>query len=249
MLVGEATYRATAEGIAYEPAGEHVVKGKVAPVAAWRAMRIVGKLGGVGRSEGLESPFVGREEQLRLLKDLLHSTERDGRLRFVSVTGQAGTGKSRLTWEFQKYIDGLVGDVYWHQGRSPAYGEGITFWALGEMVRKRADLAEGDDHPTTRRKIAAALARYVPDEVERRWIEPKLLGLLGIEELRSIDREELFAAWRTFFERVSELGTTVHGVRGHPLGGPGAGRLHRPHGRVVRGPPHPGAHPRTAGVP
>ncbi len=209
VLVGEATFRATAEGIAYEPAGEHLVKGKVAPVAAWRALRIVGKLGGVGRSEGLESPFVGRDEQLRLLKDLLHSTERDGRLRFVSVTGQAGTGKSRLTWEFQKYIDGLVGDVYWHQGRSPAYGEGITFWALGEMVRKRADLAEGDDQPTTRRKIAAAVALYVPDAAERRWIEPKLLGLLGIEELRATDREELFAAWRTFFERVSELGTTV----------------------------------------
>ncbi len=209
VLVGEATYRATAEGIAYESAGEHLVKGKVAPVAAWRAVRIVAKLGGVGRSEGLESPFVGREEQLRLLKDVLHSTERDGRLRFVSVTGQGGTGKSRLTWEFQKYIDGLLGDVYWHQGRSPAYGEGITFWALGEMVRKRADLAESDDHSTSRRKIAAALQLYVPDEAERRWIEPKLLGLLGIEELQVVDREELFTAWRTFFERVSEAGTTV----------------------------------------
>ena len=40
--------------------------------------------------------------------------------------------------------------VYWHSGRSPAYGEGITFWALGEMVRERAGLAELDDeadHP------------------------------------------------------------------------------------------------------
>ena len=209
VLVGEATYQATAEGIAYESAGEHQVKGRTAPVAAWRALRIVGKIGGVGRSEGLESPFVGRDEQLRLLKDFLHSTERDGRLRSVSVTGQAGTGKSRLTWEFQKYIDGLVGDVYWHQGRSPAYGEGITFWALGEMVRKRADLAESDDHDTTRRKIAQALDQYVADETERRWIEPKLLGLLGIEELRAVEREELFTAWRTFFERVSEHGTTV----------------------------------------
>ncbi len=209
VLVGEATYRSTAEGIAYEPAGEHVVKGRTAPIAAWRALRVVGKIGGVGRSEGLESPFVGRDEQLRLLKDSLHSTERDGRLRSVSVTGQAGTGKSRLTWEFQKYIDGLVGNVYWHQGRSPAYGEGITFWALGEMVRKRADLAESDDHATSRRKIAAALDQYVPDEAERRWIEPKLLGLLGIEELRAVEREELFTAWRTFFERVSAHGTTV----------------------------------------
>ncbi len=62
---------------------------------------------------------------------------------------------------------------------------------------------------TTRRKIAAALDQYVPDEAERRWIEPKLLGLLGIEELRAVEREELFTAWRTFFERVSEQGTTV----------------------------------------
>jgi len=209
VLVGEATYKATAQAIAYEPAGEQVLKGKQAPVPAWRAQRVVAKLGGVGRSEGLEPPFVGRDEQLRLLKDFLHATGREQRLRFVSVTGQAGTGKSRLTWEFLKYIDGLVDDVYWHQGRSPAYGEGITFWALGEMVRKRAGLAEGDDAETTRLKIADALDEYVSDEQERRWIEPKLLGLLGLEEVRTMEREELFGAWRTFFERVSEKAVTV----------------------------------------
>ncbi len=209
VLVGEATYQATTEAIAYEPAGDQILKGKTAPVPAWRAQRIVAKIGGVGRSEGLEPPFVGRDEQLRLLKELLHATGRERRLRFVSVIGQAGTGKSRLTWEFLKYIDGLVDDVFWHQGRSPAYGDGITFWALGEMVRKRAGLAESDDHATTRAKIAAALDEYVPDESERRWIEPKLLGLLGLEEVRTLEREELFAAWRTFFERVSERGTTV----------------------------------------
>ncbi len=209
VLVGEATYKATAEAIAYEPAGEQVLKGKTAPVEAWRARRVVAKIGGVGRAEGLEPPFVGRDQHLRLLKDLLHATGRERGLRFVSVTGAAGTGKSRLTWEFLKYIDGLVDTILWHQGRSPAYGEGITFCALGEMVRKRAGLAEGDDPETTRAKIASALDEYVSDEAERRWIEPKLLGLLGLEELRSVEREELFGAWRTFFERVSEHGTTV----------------------------------------
>ena len=209
VLVGEATFRATAGAIAYEAAGEQALKGKSAPVAAWRALRVVAKLGGVARTEGLEAPFVGRDEQVRLLKDLLHAAARERRLRFVSVTGQAGTGKSRLTWEFHKYIDGLVEDVMWHQGRSPAYGEGISFWALGEMVRKRAGLAEGDDAATTRQKIADALVEYVPDEAERRWIEPKLLGLLGLEELRSLEREDLFGAWRTFFERVSDRGVTV----------------------------------------
>jgi len=186
-----------------------VLKGKSAPVDAWLARRVVAKIGGVGRSEGLEPPFVGRDEQLRLLKDFLHATGRERRLRFVSVTGAAVTGKSRLTWEFLKYIDGLVDPIFWHQGRSPAYGEGITFWALGEMVRKRAGLAEDDDPATTRAKIAAAIEEHVPDEAERRWIEPKLLGLLGVEEIRGLEREELFAAWRTFFERVSDRGTTV----------------------------------------
>ncbi len=209
VLVGEATYHATMQAIVYEPAGEQLLKGKTAPVPAWRAGRVVAKMGGIGRSEGLEPPFVGRDEQLRLLKDFLHLTGRERRLRFVSVTGQAGTGKSRLAWEFLKYIDGLVEDVFWHQGRSPAYGEGITFWALGEMVRKRAGLAESDDPATSRRKIADALLEYVPDEAERRWIEPKLLGLLGLEEIRAVEREELFAAWRTFFERVSDAATTV----------------------------------------
>ena len=209
VLVGESTRAATLDAIAYEAAGEQLLKGKAAPVPVWRALRVVAKVGGVGRAEGLEAPFVGRDEQLRLLKDLLHATGRDRRMRIVSVTGQAGTGKSRLTWEFNKYIDGLVEDVFWHQGRSPAYGEGITFWALGEMVRKRAGLAEGDDAATTRARIGTTLQEYVPDPVERRWIEPKLLALLGLGEVGTLEREELFGAWRTFFERVSDMGVTV----------------------------------------
>ncbi len=209
VLVGESTYQVSSGAITFEPAGEHELRGKALPVTAYRALRVVAKVGGVGRAEGLEPPFVGRLEDLRLLKEFLHASARDRRLRFVSVIGQAGTGKSRLVWELNKYIDGLVEDINWHQGRSPAYGEGITFWALGEMVRKRAGLAEADDEPTTRLKIAAALATYVPDEAERHWIEPKLLQLLGIEEGRTPEREELFAAWRTFFERVSDQATTV----------------------------------------
>ncbi len=209
VLVGEETRLATADAIAYEPAGDAVLKGKSAPVAAFHALRVVAKVRGVGRSEALESPFVGRETEFRLLREMFHATGRDRKARLVSLSGQAGIGKSRLAWEFSKYIDGVVETVWWHHGRSPAYGEGISFWALGEMVRKRAGLAEGDEETATRVGVTAALATHVPDPVERDFIEPCLLALLGVEDAPPGGRERLFAGWRTFFERVAEGGTVV----------------------------------------
>jgi class 3 adenylate cyclase/tetratricopeptide (TPR) repeat protein len=209
VLVGQQTRDAASQGITFEPVGEESLKGKSAPVAAWRAVRVVAGVGGAGRYTGLEPPFEGRDEQLRLLKDLFHATVRERRARVVTIIGQAGTGKSRLVREFEKYSDGLVESIFWHVGRSPAYGEEITFWALGEMVRKRAGLAERDDEPTTRERIAATLEQFVPDEADRRWIEPRLLQLLGVGESRTGEREELFAAWRMFFERVAEHGPVV----------------------------------------
>ena len=209
VLVGEETRRATAEAIAYEPAGDAVLKGKSAPVPAFRALRVVGKVGGIGRSEALEPPFVGRETEFRLLRELFHATGRDRKARLVSLSGQGGIGKSRLAWEFSKYIDGVVETVWWHHGRCPSYGDGISFWALGEMVRKRAGLAEGDDEAAVRAGIAAALALHVADPVERDFVEPTLLALLGLAEPPPGGRERLFAGWRTFFERIAEGGTVA----------------------------------------
>jgi class 3 adenylate cyclase/tetratricopeptide (TPR) repeat protein len=209
VLVGEATQRSASGAIAFEPAGEQTLKGKQAPVAAWRALRVVANRGGQGRSDLPEPPFVGRDEEVRVLKDALTAQARDPRVRVVSITGPAGIGKSRLAWEFEKYVDGLVETVYWHRGRSPSYGEGITFWALGEMVRQRAGLAESDDEATTRERIAAAVAQYVASDEDRRWVGPALLALLGIGEAPAGGRDVLFAAWRIFFERIAAGGTTV----------------------------------------
>ena len=209
VLVGEATRRAASAAILFEEAGPQVLKGKDAPVPAWRAVRVVAERGGTNRATGLEAPFVGRETELRLLKDRFHATTRDGRARLVSITGQAGIGKSRLAREFSIYSDGLVETVYWHDGRSPAYGEGVTFWALGEMIRQRARLTEGDDEAATRSRVAATLADFVPDESERRWIEPALLALLGVGDPPPGGRDALFTAWRTFFERIAAAAPTV----------------------------------------
>jgi class 3 adenylate cyclase/tetratricopeptide (TPR) repeat protein len=202
VLVGEATQRAAAAAIVFEPAGDQLLKGKQAPVAAWRAIRVVAERGGKGRSDTLEAPFTGRDYELRLLKDLFHDTVRDRRVRLVSLMGPAGIGKSRLAWEFLKYIDGLLDWVWWHSGRSPAYGQGLTFWALTEMVRARCRLVEHDDEATTRRRVQETLDEHFPDPAERAWIEPAILALLGVGGAPTRS-EELFTAWRTFFERLA----------------------------------------------
>ncbi|MEX1334294.1 MAG: AAA family ATPase, partial [Candidatus Limnocylindrales bacterium] len=209
VLVGEATMQAASGAIAFEEAGEQLLRGKTAPVPAWLATRVVGDRGGRGRGEGLEPPFVGREVELRLLKDLLHQIGQEQRPRLISITGPAGIGKSRLAWEFEKYLDGLVENVYWHRGRAPSYGEGVTFWALGEMVRKRAGLLESDDDETTRNRLHATVVEWVPDDRDRAWVEPALLTLLGLEPAPAGGRDVLFAAWRIFFERIARHGTTV----------------------------------------
>ncbi len=209
VWVGEATHRATSAAIAYEAVGSHAVSGKAVPVAAWRALRIVAEVGGRNRAAGLEAPFVGREEELRLLKELFNATGREQRARLVSVTGPGGIGKSRLTREFSNYADGLVEPVWWHEGRSPAYGDGISFWALGDMVRYRCGLLQGDDDATTRRKVRETIATFVTDDDERRWIEVGLLALLGVGDRPPGGSDELFAAWRTFFERIAAQGTTA----------------------------------------
>ncbi|MEA2612084.1 MAG: hypothetical protein QOI52_43 [Chloroflexota bacterium] len=209
VLVGESTERAANQAIAFEPAGDQILKGKQAPVPAFRAIRVVAERGGRGRGDQLEAPFLGRDGEFGLLKDLFHATGRERRTRIVSIVGVAGSGKSRLVWELSKYLDGVVETALWHTGRSPAYGEGITFWALGEMVRARAGLSETDDESTTRLKLAETVERWLPDESERRWIESALLVLLGVDTATQMAREELFSAWRTFFERIAAEGTVV----------------------------------------
>ena len=209
VLVGEATRRAAERAIVFEPLGEHSLKGKTSPIPAWRAVRVVAARGGQGRGDALEPPFVGRDEELRQLKEVLHGVGRERRPRLVSVTGPGGIGKSRLVWELEKYIDGVSEPIYWHRGRSPSYGEGITFWALGEMVRRRARLTEDADEASTRQAITEALERHVPDASERERIGPALLSLLGVEDAPAGGRDALFPAWRTFFERIAEQGTTV----------------------------------------
>ncbi len=211
VLVSESTRLATERAVVYESAGAATLKGKTVPVEAWRAVRVRLGIGGRLASEELELPFVGRDAELRMLTEMFHASAREERLRLVSVTGQAGIGKSRLSRELEAYLDGIRQTVYWHRGRCPSYGEGLTYWAIGEMIRRRAGIAESDGPEETAQRIETMLADFVKDAAERARIEPAVRALVGLDTRgwSASETGELFSAWRILFERIAERAPTV----------------------------------------
>ncbi|MGA7989182.1 MAG: adenylate/guanylate cyclase domain-containing protein [Candidatus Dormiibacterota bacterium] len=203
VMVGDSTKRATDAAIEYRDCGLHTLKGKAEPVRLWRADRVVAGVGGLMKAEGLEPPFVGRDRELKLVKDLFLACADTGKAHLVQVTGIAGIGKSRLSWEFFKYMDGLQRTFRWHRGRCLSYGDGVTYWALAEMVRGRAGILEGEDRASAMQKLRATVERTVPDPTDRSFVEPRLAHLLGLEEHAASDKSDLFAGWRLFFERLA----------------------------------------------
>jgi tetratricopeptide (TPR) repeat protein len=208
VLVDEITRRVAGDALAFEPASAAVLRGKRAPVATWRALGPADARGR-GRAAGHSGPFVGRAGELAELIDLQRRTVADGRGRLVSVFGIAGIGKSRLAWEFERHLDALAEPVALHVGRAPAYGEGITFAPLAEMVRRRARITEGTDTEVALRQLVTTLTELVPNDQERQWVEPRLATLLDPGSHAEFERDELFAAWRRFFERVADWAPTL----------------------------------------
>jgi class 3 adenylate cyclase/predicted ATPase len=207
VLVDGATQRLAGRAIGFADAGEHTLKGKAEPQQLWRATRVLSAVGGSQRVDGLEAPLTGRDAELRTVRDLFHAAADRRVPRLVLISGPAGVGKSRLGWEFEKYADGLKAQMWWHRGRCLSYGEGVAFWALAEIVRQRLGIAEEDPAETAAGKLAAGLDRFVPDPAERGYVGVRLGRLLGVAaegaNEGTLSREELFAGWRLFFERLA----------------------------------------------
>ena len=207
VWVDDQTRALTSASVAFTHAGSHELKGKSEPMTLFVARQVIGVVGGSRRVDGLEAPFVGRDRDLRMVKELFHATLEEKRPRLVSVVGAAGIGKSRLGWEFDKYSDGITPVVMWHRGRCLAYGEGVAFWALAEMVRMRLGSVEGESGPALLDRLRNALPTYVAEPDEREWLLPRLATLLGVAQYvdpsTSFARDDLFAAWRFFLERLA----------------------------------------------
>jgi len=198
VAVGMNTYQAARQVFAFEPLEAIAAKGKSQPVALWRAVE----------PRTLDSdiiasaiPFVGRDVDLALLRDVFERAVAERSVQLVTVVGEPGIGKSRLVAELGAHVDGLEMPITWRQGRCLPYGDGITFWALGEVVKAHAGIYDSDAPDVARDKLETIL----PTSEERPWLRARLLPLIGLDASDSAAQDELFTAWRRFFESVAEL--------------------------------------------
>jgi class 3 adenylate cyclase len=209
VLAGESTYRATEAAIRFREAEPVLGKGKSQPIAVWEAVEAIGRVG-VDVPDRPRVPLVGREQELELLRSLLARVQSEHAAQLVTLVGVPGIGKSRLVSELFREVDERGELVTWRQGRCIPYGESITFWALGEIVKAEAGILESDAPEEAEAKLRARVAQLVPDEAEARWVETELRALVGLAEGRQqAGAETAGAAWRRFLDAVAERGPTV----------------------------------------
>ena len=206
ILVDESTHRATERVIEYRDAAPVEAKGKTEPIAVWVAVDAKARFGVDVRQLGA-APLVGREDELDALLAALNRARREREPQLVTLVGVPGIGKSRLVWELFQRVDEEPELTFWRQGRSLPYGEGVSLWALSEMVKAQAGVLETDAAEQTAAKLRESIASLVSDPADRPWLENHLRPLVGLEagvESGSDRRDEAFAAWRRFFEAVAE---------------------------------------------
>jgi class 3 adenylate cyclase len=204
VAVGLGTYEATSVVFEYEELQPATLKGKSEPVRVFHAKAPRARFGtDITRTH--DTPFIGREIDLSLLRGIFDKVVAADAVQLVTVVGEPGLGKSRIVAELFAYIDSRPELTTWRQGRCLPYGEGITFWALGEIVKAHAGILESDAPDVAITKLEGVL----PEGTERAWFRQRLLPLLGIEATSTAEREELFTAWRRFLENIAEAHPTV----------------------------------------
>jgi tetratricopeptide (TPR) repeat protein len=202
IVVGETTYRATRDLFEYEPLEPVAVKGKAESLPLWHAIAPRRRFG-VDVEPIMRTPLIGRDDDLALLQSIYTRTLRDASVQLVTVAGEPGVGKTRLLAEFRKWVDDRPELVFWRQGRSLSYGAGITYWALGEMVKAQAGILESDTPEEAGAKLAIAVEEAAADPSERDWLNASLAPLVGASAAPAGERDESFTAWRRFIEAIA----------------------------------------------
>jgi class 3 adenylate cyclase/tetratricopeptide (TPR) repeat protein len=201
LVVGEATYRATLHVIDYDELEPVSVKGKAESLPIWLAR-------GVRNVERAPpTPLVGREDELAVLRQAYARTVRERGVQLLTLTGEPGIGKTRLLEEFHAFLAEQPEPPVWRHGRCLPYGEGITFWALGEIMKGETGILESDSPEKAAAKLGATVQRIIPEPSEREWFKARLGALVGAQvgdAAETVERTESFTAWRRFFEAIAE---------------------------------------------
>ena len=206
ILVGEATYRATSHAIEYRDAAPVEAKGKANPVPAWEAVAARARFG-FDVEQRPRTELVGRERELDVLTGALDRVRKDLSPQLVTLVGVPGIGKSRLIAELFQVVDRDSELILWRQGRSLPYGEGLSYWAVAEIVKSQLGILETDSTEAAEEKLRASVTDAIGDPKEAEWIERHLRPLVGLDVAvtEGADRRaEAFAAWRRFLEGVAE---------------------------------------------
>ena len=138
VVVGVATWRATRAVIDYRPLEPAVVKGKADPLPVWAALGARSRVGEATASTA--TPLVGRIDEQEVLQRTFTRCVREASVQLVTIVAEPGVGKSRLVQEFSDWVDQREELITWRQGRCLPYGDGITFWALGQLVKAQAGI-------------------------------------------------------------------------------------------------------------
>jgi class 3 adenylate cyclase/tetratricopeptide (TPR) repeat protein len=205
ILVDETTFRATERVIVYHQTQPVDARGKEEPVAVWEAVQERSRFGVDVRQIGA-TPLIGRERERTVLTEALARVQEERSPQLVTLVGVPGIGKSRLVWELFRHVEAARELVTWRQGRSLPYGEGVAFWALGEIVKAHAGIFDTDVEADAAAKLGQAARLLVEDERDATWVERHLRPLVGLNSGTdvAVDRGEAFAAWRRFLEALGE---------------------------------------------
>jgi class 3 adenylate cyclase/tetratricopeptide (TPR) repeat protein len=204
IAISEPTFRQTERAFTFSPLQPVQVKGKAEPLNVWRPLAARARFGADVIRAGA-TPLVGRELERPLLIATFERAARQRACQLVTLVGEPGVGKTRMCAELFAYIEQRPGLVRWRQGRCLPYGEGIAFWALGEIVKAECGILESDSPQQASTKLDRAIA---DNEADRAWLKARLAPLVGAGG-EPAAQEESFTAWRRFLEGLAAQNPTV----------------------------------------